>query len=305
MKNNKNVILIDNDKEQMKEFKEGIEKCSNQKWDFILEQTNKENNEVIRYLKYFIFSLKIFLKRKKINSIVAWQQFYGIIFAFYCRVFHVKKINNLYICTFIYKDKKRIKRLYYKFIKYAISSKYVDKIICFSKSECENYAKIFNIDKNKFIYLNLGIKKIDTKKYKTNSKEKYILSCGKSNRDYNFLIDALKDTKYNVKIICNNLKKESMKNIQIYNNTFGEEYFKMLANCYCVVIPLKDKKISSGQLVLLQAMQFKKPIIITDTVTVKTYVKNLDNGILIKNTKENLIESLEKLYTDKELYIKI
>ena len=74
---------------------------------------------------------------------------------------------------------------------------------------------------------------------------------------------------------CTVLKAYSTVSKQFCADTFGEEYFKMLANCYCVVIPLKDKKISSGQLVLLQAMQFKKPIIITDTVTVKTYVKNL------------------------------
>ena len=47
MKNNKNVILIDNDKEQMKEFKEGIEKCSNQKWDLF---QNKQTKKIMKLL---------------------------------------------------------------------------------------------------------------------------------------------------------------------------------------------------------------------------------------------------------------
>ena len=53
--NKENIILIDNDKEQMKEFKDGIEKTSKKKWKFVLEKSNKEKNSIIRYIKYFIF----------------------------------------------------------------------------------------------------------------------------------------------------------------------------------------------------------------------------------------------------------
>lgn len=301
-----NIILIDNDKEQMKEFKDGIEKTSKKKWGFVLEKSNKEKNSIIRYIKYFIFSFKIFNRRKKFENIIAWQQFYGIIFSFYCRIFHVKKVNKLYICTFIYKDKKKFEKIYYKFIKYCISSKYVDKIICYSSSECEYYSKKFNLEINKFIYLNLGIRRMNTNKYKKDIKaDKYILSCGKSNRDYGFLISTLKNTKYQVHIICDNLKGVKEKNIKVYNDVYGEKYFEMLANAYCVVIPLKDLKISSGQLVLLQAMQFKKPVIITETETVKNYIIDSYNGILIKNIGSNLIEAIEKLYNSEELYNKL
>ena len=44
--NKENIILIDNDKEQMKEFKDGIEKTSKKKWKFVLEKTNKEKNSI-------------------------------------------------------------------------------------------------------------------------------------------------------------------------------------------------------------------------------------------------------------------
>ena len=46
--------------------------------------------------------------------------------------------------TFIYKPKGR---LYHKFIGYALSSTYVDKIICFSKEECKYYSDLFNIER--------------------------------------------------------------------------------------------------------------------------------------------------------------
>ena len=49
--NKENIILIDNDKEQMKEFKDGIEKTSKKKWKFVLEKSNKEKNSIIRYIR--------------------------------------------------------------------------------------------------------------------------------------------------------------------------------------------------------------------------------------------------------------
>ena len=50
-------------------------------------------------------------------------------------------------------------------------------------------------------------------------------------------------------------------------------------------------------------MQFKKPVIITETV--KNYITDSYNGILIKNIGSNLIEALEKLYNNEELYNKL
>ena len=54
--NKENIILIDNDKEQMKEFKDGIEKTSKKKWKFVLEKSNKEKNSIIRYINCLLYT---------------------------------------------------------------------------------------------------------------------------------------------------------------------------------------------------------------------------------------------------------
>lgn len=61
---------------------------------------------VIRYLRYFTFPWKVFLHRKKYDCILGWQQFYAINFAFYCRLFQVRKTNKVVALNFTYKRVK-------------------------------------------------------------------------------------------------------------------------------------------------------------------------------------------------------
>lgn len=311
IKKNKNIILIDFPKIKNWEFKENLNKITNLQWEEVEGVSNwiRKNkiSNLIRYIKYFLFPLDIFIKRAQYKNIVAWQQFYGLLYAFYCRLFHTKKHNNLVIMTFIYKQKKGlIGKIYFKFIKYVVQSKYVDVFICFSKNECEYYSNEFNVSQDKFKFSTLGIENISLpKELKTNKNEKTIISCGRSNRDYNFLYNALKNTNYNLNIISDECKLENCKNITIYNNVFGRKYLKMLNNSYIAIIPLKDENISAGQLVILQAMQLGKPIICTNSNTVSDYIEDGVTGFIVKKDAESLRALIEKLYNDEELYNKI
>ena len=102
----KNIILADHNVSEEWEFKKAIENETKEKWELEVCLTNRLHGnkfkEMLRYVKYFIFSLKIFLKRNKYNKIIAWQQFYGLLIAFYCRLFKVKNFPDIYVMIFIY-----------------------------------------------------------------------------------------------------------------------------------------------------------------------------------------------------------
>ena len=117
MKKNKekeNVILIDFPKIKNWEFKKSLNEITNLNWEEIEVVSNQGRknwlDNVVRYFKYFAFPFRIFMHRKKYKNIIAWQQFYGLLYAFYCRLFHVQKCNSLIIMTFIYKEKKGLIR---------------------------------------------------------------------------------------------------------------------------------------------------------------------------------------------------
>lgn len=93
-------------------------------------------------------------------------------------------------------------------------------------------------------------------------------------------------------------------NIEIIQNAYNDDYLMLLSKCHCVIIPLKDTDISSGQLVVLQAMMIGKPVIVSDNLTISEYLDDGRDGLVISNTKESLDSAINKL-EDMDTYKKL
>lgn len=255
-----------------------------------------------RYWNFVYFPFVLFLKRKKIDNIIAWQQYYGLIYILYCMIFHVKKQNYCLLMTFIYVQRKGLwGKIQYHVVRSVLNSPYLDHVLVYSENEREYYQKLFHLDDRKISNIHLGLEDL-TKGIQSRANSKFVLSAGRSNRDYSFVFDALDGSEYDVKIVCDALAAKNKSNIQIYNHTYYHDFFQMLADCYCVLIALDDPEISSGQLVIIQAMQFGKPIIVTESKTVREYLQSGTEGFIIPKDKRALREKLKILYEDKETY---
>ncbi len=258
--------------------------------------------KIKRYLNFFWFPFRLFLKREKIDNLIAWQQYYGLMYALYCMIFRVPKANYCMIMTFIYRQRTGVLGgLQKKVIAGIVNSKYVDRILVYSQNEKEYYQKVLGVSGNKFFSARLGLEDL-TRGIKARNRGKYILSAGRSNRDYDFLIRALLGREQQVKIVCDALAGGKKKNIEIYDHIYYENFFQMIADCYCVVIALKDSDISSGQLVILQAMQFGKPVIVTRSKTMADYLSDGEEGFLIPKDEKCLCEKIDLLYENEKLY---
>lgn len=293
------VFLKDSNLSESHIFLSEIEKETNVKWHvFHCEDNGKKS--VIRIIRNVIFSWNIFLKRKKITKLIlSWQQIYGLLYAFFCRIFHCRKYNKLIVMTFIYNPnqgfKGKFKRWFYKF---TISSKYVDKAIVTTSREQRNYKKIFGVDK--FIFIPWGIDPISIDKPKV--QEEYIFSCGRSNRDYKFLIDSLKDSDYKLKIACDSLELKNIpSNVEVISNLYGIEMLQTMAGAKCVIISLKNGEIASGQLVFLQACALRIPIIITDAVAMYDYATNNENCLVVAKERSELLKAVDMILTNRQL----
>lgn len=90
-KKTKNVILVDFDVPCKWNFYEGLCETSQLNWEIKKCINNKNRigkfSNLIRYIDYFSFSLYIFIRRKQYSNVIAWQQFYGLIFAFFASYF--------------------------------------------------------------------------------------------------------------------------------------------------------------------------------------------------------------------------
>lgn len=230
-----------------------------------------------RYYRYFIFPLKLVLKHPADwDCIVGWQQFHGLNYALWSSLLHRPKKERLIVMTFIYNPKHGlVGKIYHRYVKFCLSSGYVDRVVCFSSQECRTYAKQFGLPESLFTSLELGIDATEGADIVPH-KGTYVFSTGRSNRDYDFLVESL-----------------------------GEAMLREMADSLCVVIPLRDTAVSSGQLVVLQAMRMGKPVIVTENDTMPTYIDHGTTGFIVHKDKRQLLDTIRLLDSDKELYERI
>ena len=299
----RNVILVDFDAPKSWGFRQMLEKTTGGNWDVIGLQSNRFHGGVrnlLRYAQYFWLPLRIYIKKSKYTAVLAWQQFYGLILAVYLRLFRAKKGPEIFVMTFIYKQKASwIGKQYFKFVRYAIKSPFIKTVFVYSRNEVKHYARLFDVPEMLFCAVQLGVEDEREQLYAYLRDEGYYVSAGRSNRDYAFLCSVWKGRK--LRIICDTMEKENTENITFLNNCHNEDYLKQIAGCHAVVIPLQDENISSGQLVLLHAMMLGKPVIMTRNSALQEYVLNGSTGLIIDKTEDALDSAMSEL-DDEEKY---
>ena len=298
MKKEKNIILCDCDASEVESLCEGLN-FSDKKFEICSHIANWKRtgkiSEMHRYGKYFAIAFKYFIKRKKYGTIIGWQQFYVLIFCFFCSILHVKKSNTLIALNFTYKEKKgKIGSIYRWFMKRCLDTGYIDYIHVPS----QKYAKIINekfqFPIDRIIVLPFGIndpyEKFVTLPYPLEAPTNgYVLSIGRSNRDYDFLISAWENINYPLVIISDTYKgsNKGNANISIIRNVAGKESYPWIAHCAAMVIPIDDGNICSGDTVLLNSMAMKKRVVITVPSTLaEMYIVNKINGISVEKDRE-------------------
>lgn len=256
-----------------------------------------------RIIIYVIMALKLFIHHRHINVLVCWQQFFGLIYASLCQLFHVKKHTNLLVMGFIYRPKTGITgKLYRWWIQRTLTSGYIGNIIVYSQQEVEYYSNLLTVDSHLFHFIPLAI---DTEDVIDVVDDGFWFSTGKSNRDYSFLVNALSNTDYRLIIACDELTQPDADNIKVFHNTFGNDMLRLMGRAHGVIIALDNEHVSSGQLVMLQAMSLSKPIVITRSDSITDYVKNEVNALVIDKTKTALLQAIDKLDKDADLYHRI
>lgn len=307
----KNIILTDCEPEEILDFLDGLSNISQKKYYICSSLCNQGRsllNNARRYWIYATHPLKFVFKRRQYDEIIAWQQFFAIFYAFYSRVFHLKKCNTLVAVNFTFKAKSGLMgRMYKKFMYFSINNEYMDYIHVPSNQYADLCAAEFCIERKKFIVTPFGLPdSYDQWKNSKTDEKNYTLAIGRSNRDYDFLIEAWRKmpSAERLIIICDTYKCSSSlpENIIIKNNVTGDSQFPYIANCKIMVIPIRDGNICSGDTVLLKAMSYGKPLVVTVPSTLgEMYIEDGVTGILIKKDFDEFEIKVRRLLQDKNL----
>ena len=155
----KRLLVVGNVVPQDWEFHRGVEAATGKPWDVQVNVINRYDglHRFTRYLTYLFAPLRLFFIRNRYEKIVYWEQFLGLVLVFYCRLFHVKKCPEISIMALIYKPKGGlIGKVFAWFVRYAVTSEHVRRIIVYSQSEVEYYSGLFGVPKGKFVAETLG-----------------------------------------------------------------------------------------------------------------------------------------------------
>ncbi len=243
---------------------------------------NSSFEKIINFWRnYILLSVSSLANSNKYDTFVTWQVFVGVFTGIIIKLFGLKR--KLIILSFIYRERKNIfiKFFRYYFTKFGLSA--ANMVICYSSYEAEYYKALFNLTKTNFVPLQLGKSFEDSFEKINNSQSDYIFSAGQSNRDYDTLIKIYDKIELPLLIATTNKliipsflgEKISLKQLT------GEEFQKALYYAKIVVIPLCSTNVSSGQIVLINAMAYGKCVIITEANWTKDYLTHGENAWIV------------------------
>ena len=192
------------------------------------------------------------------------------------------------------------------------------KVIAVSNASKNTACKSFLVDKKKILINRYGVERYNVNKVGTINKEfnipndaKIILSAGRITRDKG------------VEEFCEIAKKLANKKLKFFflGGYRSEEYYKNILKKYSkyVTFPGMRSDIEkfyksshiflflshreSAGMVLMEAMNFKLPIVAWNIIGVNEIVKNNHNGLLIRfGCKNKAILAIKKLISDKKKY---
>jgi glycosyltransferase involved in cell wall biosynthesis len=125
---------------------------------------------------------------------------------------------------------------------------------------------------------------------------------GDNSRDYDTLIEAVKDMPLRLKIITNmRLRKNHHCNIEtrpwLQPVLLREEY----ARARFVVVPLHDVPSASGATALLEAMAMGKAVIVSDSRGIRDFVKDGQDAVVVRSGDAGLLrQAILRLDSDAE-----
>lgn len=197
-------------------------------------------------------------------------------------------------------------RAKYAVMRFLLSS--VHKVVCSSTIETGYYAKVFGWQPSKLVFVPFHTSRTFIE-YPISGTEGYIVAAGRSFRDYDTLINSVKDSDIKTLIIgdkgCSN-RYSQHGNVTVMENIPQDELARKLSRAMIVVLPLQDREISTGQTVLLQAMAMGKPVIATRTSGTIDYIEHGKTGLLVSpGDAVEMRAAIDSLLQDRELRIRI
>ncbi|MFH1079605.1 MAG: glycosyltransferase [Pseudomonadota bacterium] len=258
---------------------------------------------VSNYLSEFSNPLLALIRRKRFDVVVSWHMRIGICYGILKRIVHPRK-PPVHIIQDFHINLTRTRGLYrFKLALLKLALPGIDYFFCTSTEEEAIYSQMFNIPRDRIVFLPLAESASNIEESGHPQKE-YLFSYGKSDRDFDTLIRSV--TPLDVKTYILSAKYKPKVPVPehvciIREHVSDKEMVQWIASSRIVVLPLKDYRISAGQISMLEVMALGRPLIITENMATKEYAAHQHSALFFKAGNDGeLADHIRYLWNHRE-----
>jgi glycosyltransferase involved in cell wall biosynthesis len=251
----------------------------------------------------------LLLARPVPNAVVLGSDVEVVIFALARILFHRSRVK-IVLSSFIFTSRSKgyvntLRRRYF-----AAVLGLTDLAIVHSQLELERYRRIFPERQFAFVPWGTNIEIRQQLFAEAEQRQEapltYIVTAGRSGRDYTTLFAAATDLPTELRVICDSLdvlgKAPRPTTCRVLGNCYGNDYVRQLFDAAVVVVPLAVEDISAGQMVMIQAMGLGKAVVVTRTPTICDYVQDGEDALLVEpGDAAGLRAAIQRLLDDPVL----
>ena len=184
--------------------------------------------------------------------------------------------------------------------KFALSA--VNRFIVHSRAEVTAYSDWLGLPASRFQFVPLQRATRDIS-FDEDRQQPFVLSMGSAQRDYRLLFAVLGELGYRAVVVAGPHAVAGLtvpSNVEVRSGLTAEQCHELVQRARLSVIPVANRSTASGQVTLLDAMMFARPVVVTACPASVDYVTHGHDALLVKHGDHDDMKSAIRFLWEDE-----